>query len=454
LRVIRVVRVFTTGTVVAVVPTESESLVVPRSAVDLMLGKMIQKFREEFMMRRLFLLVAVALVATPWASSNGQQYQATPPLSRASDAAPLFRLPAVDSLQPFQPHQAVPIGLAEEILLGLSDDSRSQPIQLASWGPEQSLSADKCSDGCKSECCCPPPWAHRSGVFGEFLFLRPRDAEVAYAVPIDSGIGPPPVQIGPVAVTDPDNSSGFRAGLSYCLDEYSSVALTYTMFQSSTMDEVNLAGGGPVLRSLVLHPSLPNANSNFLNANAQLDIDFDFIDADYRAVWWSSDRAVVNYLLGLRYTRMDQDFNATFSGAGTTDSMVTDVNFDGAGIRLGLDAERHHACNGLLVYGKASSSFIAGDSRAHYLYGTDMDPVVVDTRWKAGRIISQLELELGVGWQSECGRFRATAGYLMSSWFNTLTTDKWVQAVQTNNYGDLNDTMTFDGLTFRGEYRF
>ena len=190
----------------------------------------------------------------------------------------------------------------------LPDDSRSQPIQLATWGTEPAPLADKCDDGCKSQCCCPPPWAHRTGAFGELLFLRPRDAEVAYAVPIDSGLGPPPVQVGPVAVTDPDFSSGFRAGFSVCFDECSSVALTYTLFQSSTMDAVSLAGGGPVLRSLVLHPGSLTANSNFLNAGAQLDIDFDLIDADYRAVWWSSDRSVVNYLLGLRYTRMDRGF--------------------------------------------------------------------------------------------------------------------------------------------------
>jgi hypothetical protein len=39
---------------------------------------------------------------------------------------------------------------------------------------------------------CDPPWIHRSGVFGEFLYLRSRDGEVAYAVPVDGAIVPPP----------------------------------------------------------------------------------------------------------------------------------------------------------------------------------------------------------------------------------------------------------------------
>jgi len=330
----------------------------------------------------------------------------------------------------------------------------TSPIQTVAWGADQKHDMVACDAGCKGKCDCPPRGAHRTMAFGEFLYLRARDAEVAYAVPINSVLGPPDVQVGPVNMTDPDHSTGFRTGVSVCMDDCSSVALTWTMFQSNTVDAITLPGGGTALRALVLHPGAANAASNFLDASAQSDIDFDLVDADYRALWWEGECSMLNYVIGARYARMDQDFNARFSGAGSIESLVTDVNFDGAGLRFGLEAERHGRHHGMLVYSKAYANILAGDFRARYFYNNDTDPVIVNTSWKAGRVMTQLEVELGVGWQSPCGRYRVTGGYHIASWFNALTTDKWIQAVQDNTFTDLNDTMTFDGLTFRAEYRF
>jgi hypothetical protein len=43
---------------------------------------------------------------------------------------------------------------------------------------------------------------------------------------------------------------------------------------------------------------------------------------------------------------------------------------------------------------------------------------------------------------------------MVNAWFNTLTTQEFVQAVQGNDLVDLGQTMTFDGLNARIEYRF
>src|SRR5436190_259803 len=72
-------------------------------------------------------------------------------------------------------------------------------------GPMQAPAADAGLGtlGCGTNYCCAAPWVHRSGVFGEALFLRARNAEVAYAVPVNGAIVPPPnppIQVGPVAV--------------------------------------------------------------------------------------------------------------------------------------------------------------------------------------------------------------------------------------------------------------
>jgi hypothetical protein len=70
-----------------------------------------------------------------------------------------------------------------------------------------------------------------------------------------------------------------------------------------------------------------------------------------------------------------------------------------------------------------------------------------------------LDMELGIGWQSPCGRVRVTSGYMISSWFNSVTTDQWIRSVSRNNFvgqrdGMSYDTLMFDGLTVRAEYRF
>ncbi len=309
--------------------------------------------------------------------------------------------------------------------------------------------------------CCPPFWAHRTGVFGEYLLLRPRDAEVAYAVPIDGAILPlptNPVQVGPVSVVDPDYSSGFRVGGSWALDQSSSLVATYSYFQSQTSHDVSV-GAPIVLRSLVTHPGTFNAGTNYLSASADLDVDFQLADLDYRAIWWLGECSVVNWSVGARYAQLTQDFDSLFTGAGTLDQVATAVDFDGGGIRLGLDGERHHATHGFLLYGKGALSLVGGEFPHSYFQGSDQDPEIVNTAWKAGRLVPILDLELGTGWQSPCGRFRLTAGYVVSMWFNTLTTDSWIRSVQQNTFvGQADaisyDTLTFDGFNARAEYRF
>lgn len=306
---------------------------------------------------------------------------------------------------------------------------------------------------------CAPVWSHRSGIFGEIMLLRARGVEVAYAVPINGAIVPPPavpVQVGPTAVADPDYSAGFRIGGMYALDECSSVALTYTRFQSSSTDVVS-ATAPLVLRSLVFHPGTANAGSDFLDAFANSDVKFDLVDADYRAIWAADDLWAVNYLVGARYAGLKQDFRGVYAGTGTTDTLVSNMNFDGGGMRIGIDGTRFARNSGFLVYGKTSASFVAGEFRGRYTQSSDVDPIIVDTTWKAGRLISILDLELGVGWQSACGRWRLNGGYMVAGWFNSIPQNQWIGAVQTNNFASLSNTMgpiTFDGFTTRLEYRW
>ena len=319
----------------------------------------------------------------------------------------------------------------------------------------EDVAAMGCGAGCADSCCF-PAWAHRTGLFGEFIYLRPRDVEVAYGVPIDGTIAPPeipPVQIGPIGVADPDHEPGFRVGGVWALESQASVVATFTALESQTTDSMAVTAP-TAIRSLLLHPTTANATDNFLDANVDYNVDFDTVDIDYRQTLACGERYIVNYAIGTRYARIDQDLISTFTSATVTESVVTDVNFDGGGPRIGLDYERHGCNSGFMSYGRAAASFVAGEFGATYRQGSTVDPVIVDTAWEADRLVSILDLEFGGGWQSRNGRWRFNVGYLISGWFNTVQTDEWIDAVQDNEFVGLNDRMTFDGYTFRVELRY
>lgn len=306
---------------------------------------------------------------------------------------------------------------------------------------------------CSCACDC---WGHKVAVFGEFLYLRPRNAEVAFGVPIDGPIVPPPtefpVQIGRMGVVDQDYNPGFRVGASYVLDGWSSVTLQYTYFESDSTDWVATTAPN-VIRSMVSHPGTASAATDYLTANATQDIRFEFIDVDYRRALTCADNHNVVFVAGVRAGEFKQDFLATFVNTGS-ESVDTEIDFYGAGLRLGLEGERLTASRRWLVYGKTYGNFVAGEFTADYRQSQSFDTMVVDTTWEAGRIVPMLDLELGVGWQSRCGTWRITGGYLISAWYNTVKTDEWIKAVQHNDVVGLSDTLTFDGLVLRCEGRF
>lgn len=291
-------------------------------------------------------------------------------------------------------------------------------------------------------------------IYGDFLYLRPRNAEVAFAVTTNSVVPPPaaPIQVAPVTVVDPDYQPGFRVGFRHYFEPCASIGVDYWHYESDAHASAS-TDVTPVIQSLVTHPGSASADQPWQEAQGSLDIDFDRVNLDYRVIWSCSDRHELAFVGGAAYAGLEQTFAADFSVIGS-DHVVTDVIFDGGGIRLGLEGERHSRRTGLFVYGKSYATFIAGEFRSSYLQSQSFDPVVVNTSWRAGRIVPILDLELGVGWASCSGCLRLSGGYMVSGWYNVVKTDAWIKAVQSNNFVGLSDTMTFDGLVVRGEVRF
>jgi hypothetical protein len=311
--------------------------------------------------------------------------------------------------------------------------------------------------GCGCGCC--QGWCHKINVFGEYLYLRARNAEVAYAVPIDGALGAPPeeVQVGPVAIVDPDYDSAFRFGAGFTLNECNAVVVTYTQFDTTTADAVTLPGGAPataIIDSLVSHPEL-DAAVGPLDAAANLQIQFKTLDVDYKGLIAYCDDYKVNYLIGARWGQIHQHFNASFTDIGL-DTVRSDVEFDGGGLRLGLEGERYATNTGFFAYGKAVSSLVGGEFKTRY-QSRDLiaDTLIADTSWRSGRIITINDLEVGIGWRNYCDNLRLNVGYTYSFWTNTVLTREWINAVQQNNFVDQSDNfnglISFDGLTARVE---
>jgi hypothetical protein len=316
----------------------------------------------------------------------------------------------------------------------------------------------ECTDACAGDACAVPcgVWAHYSSVYAELLYLRPRNSDVAYGVPIDGPITAPPannpIQVGEVGIVDPDYEVGATAGFNLALDPLQSLDARYTTIDFSTSHSITTAPPD-VIRSIVSHPSSASVATDFLSGSANLDIDYDTVDLTLRHLFVGGNVFAVNYFLGTRYGQIDQRFGATFVN-NEIETVRTDVDFEGIGLRLGLDAERHSCTSRWRYYARGAANFLAGRFRASYFQGSSFDPEIVNTSWEAGRIVPTLDLELGLGWRSAADRLWLSVGYRVDAWFNVVTSEDFIGSVQQNDFLGLSDTISFDGLVSRAEWRF
>jgi hypothetical protein len=396
-------------------------------------------------MKTRMILMAAVLAATATVGSRAQAQFAAPGMDPAAGMMPMA--PVVSPMM---------MGMSQSPMYFAPG---GYPVQPAAFGGEAYAHGGACDQGC-SKCqdgCCPGGgWCHRLSFFADFLYLRARDSEVAYAVEVNSVVAPPavPVQVGPVGVADHDYEPSWRAGVTYVLDTYSSITAQYTMFEGDTYSRTDRTSGiiGSEVVGLVFHPGTAEASDGGIFSDARYNISYDAIDFDYRELISYDCFHETNFLLGTRYVELEQRLNMQLPINGN-ETVATDIDFYGAGARMGLESVRYSR-RGLFGYGKGHGSLLVGEFRADYDQGDTFDASVVDTAWRAGRMVPVLDLELGLGWTSSNGYWRFSAGYLYSAWFNVVKTDEFIDAVQANNFTGLSDTMTFDGFVARVESRF
>lgn len=317
------------------------------------------------------------------------------------------------------------------------------------------------SQGCQMPCgdgCSGGLWQHRSGLFGEYLYLRPTGVDMAYGFQQNGIGGAGTVPNGSVGVLHPDYSSGFRVGGSAALDCYSSFVATFTTFDSPSASSLTApAGVGGTVESLVLHPGSVNAGSTATSIAATYGINFKMATFDYRHLLIGSQCYAVNYSVGLAYGHLGQNFQSTGSFAPPIGVIqnTTAIHYDGGGLRYGLDFQRQLGRGGFSIYGKTFVDILFGEFDATYSQvNTTTTAVQALSSWRNDRVLPILETELGLAWTGRSQHVRISAGYYNAFWFNAVTTPQYVQAVQTANYTNLGQTIAFDGLVARLDVRF
>lgn len=335
-----------------------------------------------------------------------------------------------------------------DLLETVEPTSFFKQLDLNPWNGSEHCGAN--GDCCPPfEDCCPPCGI---SLFGDFLYLSPGGVDFAYATHVD-GTTAAAVPLAPPSMVDPTYQPGFRVGLGYDLDATSKLKATYWYYENSTTNSVILPGGTGFLRPELVHPNTLTVASDRLAATAGYGIDFQMADLDYEDILSCGDCWWVNWFAGVRYANLDEDFRALYTNLDAI-QVQSEIDFDGVGPRIGIGGERELGC-GLLVFGRASSNFIVGEFRADYrqqLITTGVTQAV--TGYTDDRIVTQLELELGLGWHNCCDTFRIQAGYYTAAWLNSVTTPSFIRDVQAASFDSMSETLTFDGLTVRAEIRY
>jgi hypothetical protein len=291
--------------------------------------------------------------------------------------------------------------------------------------------------------------------FGDFLYWNVHGGDVPFAQAFD-GIDPVfSVPRGPVGVVSPQFHTGIRAGGGINIDENFWVVGTFTYFSANTNAQI-AAPDGQVLHNFLAFPNTTNSGVDSLTAVADYRIRLMMADLDFKSGIVDNERWMVNLVGGVRYAHLEQSLLDTFQLAGKT-TVDSHVNFDGVGPRLGLETQCRTKC-GIYGYATGMVDLLVGNFRGSTEERNIFTGLVGQTSITANRLVPILELEMGAGWKSSCGRLRFSGGYYIGSWSNTMTMTSLSSGIANTNFttngNNFRDNLIFNGLVTRFEFRY
>ena len=364
------------------------------------------------------------------------------------------------------PELIQPQGISEMSMSGMPMGAMSMSgMPMGAPGCPQPMSA--CIDPCTvpfvpcAPCtvpCIQPPMPIKYSFFGEFLFLHPTGVDMAHAQQQNGLGGAGTTPFGYIGATDFHHEPGVKIGGDMAVSPTTSIAATYTYFESnavSSVDPPTIPGGGGAVGSLVHHPGA-GLTASVAPVHARSVLDFQLADAEYRMRLRQGPCYWINGGVGLRFAHLEQEFGQTgVFGGGQGGAIVTqsDIDFNGGGLKVGIDGGRNLGNRGFSVYGRAGVSPLVGEFNSRYsMFNDTTDTLLAQADWNDDRFVTLVDYEVGVAWSGPKRRWRFSTGYTATHWFNALTTASFIDNVQANNYVGGDQTISFDGLTARVEH--
>jgi hypothetical protein len=303
-----------------------------------------------------------------------------------------------------------------------------------------------------------PPSPLRWTIYGEAMWIHPTGVDMAHAQQQDEGGVFGPVPFGEIAVADPSYDLGLRVGGELEFTPCSAIFVQYAFFETeadSIVAAPNIVGGGGTVGSLVHHPNA-GIGSSILPVSATYEIEFQLGDVAYRQILLRNQLQELSVFAGGRFGRLEQRFSQIGVFGPGADEVTTSSNieFTGGGPMVGIEGDQRIGVTGFSAYGKALAAALTGNFESQYRMVDTLGGPLVVANWEDDRIVPMLDYELGLAWTNPQGNLRLSAGYMMSHWFNIVSTPVFVDAVQADNYVDVGDTISFDGLVGRAELRW
>ncbi len=262
-----------------------------------------------------------------------------------------------------------------------------------------------------------------------------------------------PIQLAEPGVASIDFHPGFRAGFAKSLDECNAVVATFTHYEGE--DRNSISTNQFLIRSMVSQPAtwVSNAESDWSTAASDYSMIYSLADVDFRWTFENQNDTRLSLFAGTRYASLDQRLDVIGTSLRDVQNVHTQVNFEGGGLRIGFEGERRTPL-GLVFYGRTAASLVAGTFRCAYTETSGLFGGLVETGYPADRLVPMIDAEMGTGLSLWNDKLRVTAGYSFSGWFNTVRTDHFIGAVQNNNFTDMSNMLTFDGLVGRVELQY
>lgn len=320
------------------------------------------------------------------------------------------------------------------------------------------------ADCCGGECyeVCPPCGGYNQpkvAVWAEWLWLQATDSDIAHAQQQNGIGGAGTVPFGDIGTVEMDYESGARFGAAIGCSDCARVVFSWTNFETdatASLGSPDIAGGGGAVGSLVHHPGAA-ITASVGPVDAFNEIEVQLADVMFHRICRSSHNYYIGFLAGAQYGHLEQRFSQTgvFSGGqGGTIDTATEIKFDGGGLKAGFDGESVIG-GGISAYGRLTGAAMSGRFKSRYgMLNSTTDIALAGANWSDDRIVPNLEYELGLAWTSCRGCLRLSTGYMFSHWMNVVTTPEFIDAVQANNYVDVGDTLSFDGVVTRAELRW